>query len=62
MKADEDGVLTKSSEGDVGASDKIVREIGSERDLLTVKIARRRTRVIIRALASGGSKWQLVML
>ena len=59
---DEDGVLTKSSEGDIGACDKAAQGIGSERDLPAVKITRRRTRVIIRALASGGSKWRLVTL
>ena len=51
MKVDEDGVLTKSSEGDAGASDKAARGIGSGRDLPAVKIARRRTRVDIGALA-----------
>ena len=53
---DEDSVLIKSSERDVGASDKTVQGIESGRDLPTVKIVRWRTYVIIRALASSGSK------
>ena len=61
-KHNEDGVLTKSSECDAGASDKAVRGIRSGRGLPVIKIARRRTRVIIGALASGESKWRLVTL
>ena len=47
---DENGILIKSSEGAVGASDKAPRGIRSRRDLPMVKIARRRTHVDIRAL------------
>ena len=59
---DEDSVLIKSSEGDAGASDKTSRGIGSRRDLPAVNIARWRTHVIIRVLASGGRKWRQVTL
>ena len=43
-------MLTKSSEGDVGASDKAIREIESGRDLPKVKIVKQSTRVNIKAL------------
>ena len=48
---DEDDALIKSSERDVGASDKITRGIGSERDIPVIRIARRSIRVDIRELA-----------
>ena len=51
MMVDEGDMLTKASERYVGASDKATRGIGSGRDLLAVKIARRRTRVNIERLA-----------
>ena len=50
-KADSNGVLIKSSEGDVGTSDKGVRGIGSGRDLPAVRIVRQSTRIDIEALA-----------
>ena len=48
--------MIKLSEGDAGASDKVAPGIISGRGLSAVKIARRRTHVIIGALVSGGSK------
>ena len=57
-RMDEDGILTKSSEGDAGASDKAARGIESGRDLLAVKIIRQSTCVNIGMLAWGQSKKQ----
>ena len=48
---DEDGVLTKSSERDVDATNKAARGIGSGRDLSAVKITRRSAHIDIRVLA-----------
>ena len=48
---DEDDVLTKSSERDIGASDTAARGIRSGRDLPAVTIARWSTHVDIRAFA-----------
>ena len=47
VKMDGDDMLTKSSEGDAGASDKVARGIGREKDLPTVRIARQSTHVNI---------------
>ena len=51
MKVDEDGVLTKSRERDVSASEKTARGIRSGRDLPAVKIERRKTHVNIGMLS-----------
>ena len=48
---DEDNVLTKSSEGNTGASDKMARVIRSGRDLPMVKIAKQSTHINIGILA-----------